>query len=260
MELLNDDQHGKRVLYYILDKTEKEGVEQIPQKQIAADLNIPLAKVADLVRKLEAADLLQPAPQFGMASGFKDTVMLDCLRYQFYIELQDLAGEATARESIQTQIDWLWQEIERIKGSLKYFYGVKGEEQIREMMASWQGELVEGHYYGAAEKVFLPRFDPTSFASVNLRQLGLMPGEIDVYAEHSDEQGQRRAWAVEVRKQDRPVSLPEAVEFQKKLEALQQHQKIASLQGWMVSQFGFSKNAMAFLSQHNIYHSVIPRE
>jgi hypothetical protein len=109
-------------------------------------LNIPLAKVADLVEKLEAADLLQPAPQSGMASGFKDTVMLDCLRYIFYADLQDLAGAATAREAIQKQIEWLWQEIARINGSLKYFYGVKGEEQIREKMLSWQGEWVDGQH------------------------------------------------------------------------------------------------------------------
>jgi hypothetical protein len=260
MELLDGDQHGKRVLYYILDKTENEGLEQIPQKQIAAELNIPLTKVADLVEKLEAADLLQPAPQFGMASGFKDRVMLDCLRHIFYAELQDLAGAATAQESLQKQVDWLWQEIERINGSLKYFYGVKGEEQIREKMASWQGELVEGQYFGAAEKVFLPGFEPASFASINLRQLGLRPGEIDIYAEYVNAQGERAAWAVEVRRQDRAVSLPEAVEFQQKMEALQQQKKVASLQGWIVSQHGFSKAAMALLAEKGIYYSVIPRD
>jgi hypothetical protein len=258
MELLNDDQHGKRLLYYILNKTENEGLEQIPQKQIAADLNIPQAKVMDLVKKFEAADLLHPAPQHGMASGFKDTVMLDCLRYIFYADLQDLAGAATAREAIEKQIEWLWQEIERINGSLNYFYGVKGEEQIRERMASWQGEWVDGQYFGAAEKVFLPRFDPASFSSINLRQLGLRPGEIDIYAEYVNAQGERAAWAVEVRRQDRAVSLPEAAEFHQKLEALQQHKKVASLQGWIVSQHGFSKAAMALLAEKGIYYSVIP--
>jgi hypothetical protein len=260
MELLNDDQHGKRLLYYILDKTENEGLEQIPQKQIAADLNIPLAKVADLVKKLEVADLLQLAPQSAMAAGFKDTVMLDCLRYIFYADLQDLAGAATAREAIRKQIEWLWQEIARINGSIKYFYGVKGEQQIREKMASWQGELVDGQYFGTEEKVFLPRFDPASFNSINLRQLGLTPGEIDIYAEYTDAQAQRHAWAVEVRQQDRPVNLPDAVQFQQKVEALQQYKKLTSLQGWMVSQYGFSKSAMAFLAQKGIYYSVIPRE
>ena len=260
MELLDGDQHGKRLLYYILDKTENEGLEQIPQKQIAADLNIPQAKVMDLVKKLEAADLLQRAPQHGMASGFKDTVMLDCLRYIFYADLQDLAGGATAREATEKQIEWLWQEIARINGSLKYFYGVKGEAQIREKMASWQGELADGRYFGAAEKVFLPRFEPASFASINLRQLSLRPGEIDLYAEYANAPGERAAWAVEVRRQDRVVNLPEAVEFHQKLEALQQYKKVASLQGWMVSQYGFSKAAMAALAQNGIYYSVIPRE
>jgi len=260
MELLNDDQHGKRVLYYILDKTENDGVEQIPQKQIAAALNVPVAKVAELVKKLEAVDLLQQAPQFGMASGLKDTVMLDCLRYLFYAELEDLAGPASPDETVQKQVEWLWQEIARINGSLKYFYGVKGEEQVREKMASWRGEWVDGQYFSATGKVFLPPFDPAGFNSINLRELGLAPGEIDIYAEYTDAQGRRCAWAVEVRKQNRPVNLPEAAQFQQKLEALQPYKKLAAIQGWMVSQFGFSKNAIALLAQQGIYHSVLPRE
>jgi hypothetical protein len=65
---------------------------------------------------------------------------------------------------------------------------------------------------------------------------------------------------VEVRRQDRPVSLPEAAKFQQKLETLQPHKNLAARQGWMVSQYGFSKNAAAFLAQKGIYHSVIPRE
>jgi len=260
MDLLNDDQHGKRLLYYILDKTENDGVEQIPQKQIAAALNIPLAKVAELVKKLEAADLLEMAGQSGMAAGLKDTVMLDCLRHRFYADLEDLAGPAAPEVTMQQNVKWLWQEIARINGSLKYFYGVKGEEQIRERMASWQGEWAEGSPFGAAEKIFLPRFDPASFNSINLRQLGLAPGEIDIYAEYTDAQGRRCAWAVEVRRQNRPVTLPEAAKFQQKLETLQPHKNLAALQGWMVSQYGFSKNAAAFLAQKGIYYSVIPRE
>jgi hypothetical protein len=52
--------------------------------------------------------------------------------------------------------------------------------------------------------------------------------------------------------------LPEAAEFHQKLEALQQHKKVASLQGWIVSQHGFSKAAMALLAEKGIYYSVIP--
>ena len=216
--------------------------------------------MAELVKKLEAADLLQEAPQFGMASGLEDLVMLDCLRHRFYADLEDLAGPAAPEVTLQQNVEWLWQEIERINGSLKYFYGVKDEEQIRERMASWQGEWVDGSPFGAVEKIFLPRFDPASFNSINLRQLGSTPGEIDIYAEYTDAQGRRCAWTVEVRRQDRPVSLPEAAKFQQKLKALQPHKNLAALQGWLVSQYGFSKNASALLAQKGIYHSVIPRE
>lgn len=172
---------------------------------------------------------------------------------EFYTELQNLTGRASPSEYFQAQVDWLWQEIAHIKGSVRYLFGVNGKARVREKMASWRGETVDGRYFGSIEKVFLPQFDPDSFGSFNLCDLGLMPAEIDIYAEYVDARGQSGIWAVEVCRQNRPVNLTDAMSFQQKVVALQ---KYNPAQGWMVSWYGFNKDAINFLAQNKIYYSI----
>jgi AAA+ ATPase superfamily predicted ATPase len=197
--------------------------------QIARRLRVTSATASDYLRWLCEVDLIQVKDHI---YSFHDPVL------RFWvgnivkgIELS-LTAEPWDLKALITRLDTQFQRVSEELGTAQ-------ESLVRELMRSFNGQVVEGRWFGSQQTVRLP-----IFSEVNRYQTEDGQVELDVLATVSSGNG----WIVEVKWKNKGAG-------KKELAKLVEHAQDRKAQGWYISKAGFTSDALSYAMEQGVYVS-----
>ena len=197
--------------------------------QIARRLRVTSASASDYLRWLCEVDLIQVKDHI---YSFRDPVL------RFWvgnivrgIELS-LSAEPLDLKALITRLDTQFQRVSEELGSAQ-------ESLVRELIRSFNGQVVEGRWFGSEQPIKLP-----IFSEVNRYQSEDGQIELDALATAPSGQG----WIVEVKWKNKRAG-------KKELAKLIEHVQDRKAQGWYISKAGFTSDALSYAVEQGIYVS-----
>jgi hypothetical protein len=196
---------------------------------LAGRLRRPTGQTRILLHRLIEVDLIV---QQGALYDYRDPVMKLWAAYYY----QGLELPAVPRQQI---LDQLVAEISQRYQRVSQELGLARESQVRELMRSFDGRVIDGALLGLAGQVSLPRFG--SVAAYERQGI-----EIDVLAEDGEQ------WAVEIKWQNEPATRKDLAAFLDKIQRLPQQQPHRL---WFIARAGFRDSALRFAREKGMAHS-----
>lgn len=196
---------------------------------LAGRLRRPTGQTRVLLHRLIEVDLIV---QQGALYDYRDPVMKLWAAYYY----QGLELPAVPRQQI---LDQLVAEISQRYQRVSQELGLARESQVRELMRSFDGRVVDGALLGLAGQVSLPRFG--SVAAYERQGI-----EIDVLAEDGEQ------WAVEIKWQNEPATRKDMAAFWDKIQRLPQQQPHRL---WFIARAGFRDSALRFAREKGMAFS-----
>ena len=244
---LNGTGITRKILYWITNHPEEKIIRP---HTVASELNIDIVAVQESLEKLCKIDVIERAT-IASFSGPKDPLLREFLRYEHYVDVQNLPPEDAAAD--------MQKRIHRTTGELNRRTGHYTEIIVGSVLNNFDDREVDGStYFGISTAVKLPRMQNI------IRREGVLkagiPKEIDVIGEynlHNDGAGNKGlgAWMVSVRYRKRKMNDVEVRKFIDQVQVVQTEKEYGEVIPWYFSKSGFTKKGIVLLQAEGIYHS-----
>lgn len=243
---LNGDETTRKLLFWL---THHPG-EHIHPGKVADYFGLEVLQVRDALEKLYKIDLIDRA-SISTYRGPTDPLLLEFLRYEHYIDLEDLTPEA-AEAKVRRELNAKQGEMNRLTGHFT-------EIIVAGVMNNYDQQQVDGErYFSVTGSVTLPRM-----ARITRRTGVIQEGEIheiDVVGEyqlHNQQEGNAGlgAWLVAVRYRQERMGVAEVEAFIQHAAALQAEKGYGAVTRWFFSKGGFTTAALQRLQAEGIYAS-----
>ncbi|MDI7246739.1 MAG: ATP-binding protein [Bacillota bacterium] len=200
--------------------------EGLTLSQIARKQHTSAASSRNYLHWLQEVDLVLEQDR---RYYFRDPVL------RYWLSQVSLGVEVTEFTPVQTWqrlLEGLGEKFQRTASEL----GLAKESQIRELMASFADQVVDGGIFGRTGRMRLPRF---TVIRPYQEKTAAGQTEIDVLAENGEK------WAVEVKCGTREASVADLKRFHDKAKGMAD--KL-----WFISRLGFKDSALNYAQAHGI--------
>jgi uncharacterized protein len=203
--------------------------EGLTATQIARRLRVTSATASDYLRWLCEVDLIQEKDHLYF---FRDPVLRFWVGNVVKGVEVSLTAEPLDLKSLMGRLD---AQFQRASEEL----GVAEESRIRELMRSFDRQIIQGKLLGKKEPVHLPHFQ-------TVKSYRTKDGQVELDAVTGGSSGQD--WVAEVKWKNKRAGIRE-------LEKLLRHAHERNAQGWYISKSGFTAEAEAFAVEQGLYLS-----
>jgi AAA+ ATPase superfamily predicted ATPase len=203
--------------------------EGLTASQIARKLRVTGGTASDYLRWLREVDLVTDREH---AYYFCDPVLRFWVANTIRGVEISLTAEPLDLVNLMARLD---AQLQRVSEEL----GTAQESRIRELMRSFDGQVVNGSIFGASDQITLPKFGQVSeYLSPD--------GQVQLDAIGQALSGPK--WIVEVKWRTKRVG-------KKEVEILLAHARAESAQGWFISRAGFTDDAAEFSRREGLLFS-----
>jgi len=220
----NDKEVGKKIIYYFTRYSDRE----VDIAEIAKEIGINREIVEEKIKKLYEGDLVYKTK--ARYYGFRDICLMRYIKFAYEIDLQDVKPIDLSE-----------------KGRYSILKGHFLELVVQQAMSKFNGEVLEGKYFGQEKTVTPPRFliADTRYAKGEKTDLF----QIDVFGRL---QGFEKVWLCECKYKNTKMNLEEVKKLENAREAYLKQEEgddrvPPKTHLWYVSTGGFTKEALEYL-------------
>jgi len=229
----NDKDIGKKIIYYFTRYSDRE----VDIAEIAKEIGINREIVEEKIKKLYEGDLVYKTKARFYA--FRDICLMRYIKFAYEIDLEDVKPIDLSE-----------------KGRYSILKGHFLELVVQQVMSKFNGEVLEGKYFGQEKTVTASRFliADTRYAKGEKTDLF----QIDVFGRL---QGKEKVWLCECKYKNTKMNLEEVKKLEKAREAYLKQEEgedrvPPKTHLWYVSTGGFTKEALEYLKdKENTYFS-----
>lgn len=224
----NDREIGKKIIYYFTKYSDKA----VEEAEIARAIGISREEVEKKLEKLYQADLVYRTE--ARYYGFNDICLMRYIQFVYGRELTDVEAIDLSEE-----------------GKYNLLKGLFLEMVVQHTMRKFDGELLDGAFFGKAGTVTVPRFEMIDARYVKGEKTGLC--QIDVYGR---ETGGARVWVCECKYRKTRMGMDAVEKVEKaavalKQQALSDGRKVPEVRIWLVSTGGFTGQVLEYVRERD---------
>jgi DNA-binding transcriptional ArsR family regulator len=220
----NDKEIGKKIIYYFTRYSDKE----VDIAEIARDIGISKDEVENKIKKLYEGDLVYKTKARFYA--FRDICLMRYIKYAYEIDLENVKPIDLSE-----------------KGRFNILKGHFLELVVQQVMSKFNGEVLEGKYFGQNGTIVAPRFmiADTRYAKGEKTELF----QIDVFGRL---QGSEKVWLCECKYRKTKMNLEEIKKLELARDAYLEQAKgeeqiLLETHLWYISTGGFTEEALEYL-------------
>ena len=255
VDKINDQHLARRILLYLAENQQ----ESVFYETIAEELNADQMEVNKRLKLFEQADLIQRDLAWGYFKGITDPMLANHIKLTLrpvVLRIPSIQAVEQHVTEVAEDVKRIEQTLQQLEGALNYYLGRYSEIFIENVMYKFDDKIVDkSGFFTISGEIKLPKFEQVYRTRI---QMASAPArQLDIFGWFTDDD-KVCGWAVEAK--NRPSSAfnkSEAEKFLSALEALKVERQLHSLQGWVVSTEGFTKEAGNILQDAGVLYSDI---
>jgi len=255
VDKINDQHLARRILLYLAENQQ----ESVFYETIAEELDADQMEVNKRLKLFEQADLIQRDLAWGYFKGIIDPMLANHIK----LTLRPVVRRIPSIQAVEQHVAEVAEDVKRIEqtlqqleGALNYYLGRYSEIFIENVMYKFDNRIVDkAQFFAISGEIKLPKFEQVYRTRIQMASAPARQLDIFGWFAYDDKVC---GWAVEAK--NRPSSAfnkAEAEKFLSALEALKVERQLHSLQGWVVSTEGFTKEAGNILQDAGVLYSDI---
>ena len=220
----NDIEVGKKIIYYFTRYSDRA----VDIAEIASDIGISKEIVENKIKKLYEGDLVYRTKARYYA--FRDICLMRYIKYAYEIDLENVKPIDLSE-----------------KGRYNILKGHFLELVVQQVMSKFNGEALEGNFFGQEKTIIAPRFMIADTRYAKGEKTDLF--QIDVFGRL---QGIEKVWLCECKYRNTKMNLEQVKKLERAREAYLKQEEgerriLTATHLWYVSTGGFTEEALEYL-------------